>query len=481
MELAELIKNLSVKKIIGQTNCEIIDVKTESKHITKGDLFVCLKGKESDGHDYIKQAEKYGAVAVVVERVVECSVTQIVVDDSRKALSIIASEYYLNPCKKLKIIGVVGTNGKTTTSHMIYEIFKSCGINVGIIGTLGAFYGDNQIEPTLTTPDPMSLHKLFAEMLSARVEVVVMEVSAHAIFWEKVYGINFEVGIFTNLSRDHLDFFKDMQEYEQTKLAFFRENLCKYIVVNSDDDVGLEIYKNNAGVITYGVENPADVFAINILEKPARTEFVLNLFDCIYNVELSLVGKYNVMNALAAVTTCSLMGLKPDKVCKGLKKIKGISGRLECVYDGDFKVYIDYAHTPDGLKKAITALRPACEKRLITVFGCGGNRDQGKRVDMGEIAKELSDFVVVTSDNPRFEEPMEIINEIEKGVRKKGKEYVLIENREAGIEYAINYAKRGDLILVAGKGGENYQDILGIKEPYNDKDTIKSLIFGRAN
>ncbi len=476
MKLNELIKNVKVNKIIGKIELDVFDVKSQSNLITKGDLFICLKGKDYDGHDYIKQAENYGAVAIITEKECESLIPQIVVDNTRKAFSIIASEFYLNPCKKLKLIGVVGTNGKTTTSHLIYQIFKTSGVKVGVIGTLGAYYADKFIEPTLTTPDPMSLHKLFADMLSNGIEVVVMEVSAHAIFWDKVYGIDYEVGVFTNLSRDHLDFFNSMLEYKSAKLKFFKENLCKYIVANSDDDMGLEISETFNGVITYGVENPADVFAIEIIEKTSKTRMVINLFDCIYTIELNLVGHYNILNALAAATASSLAGIKPDKVCKGLRKIQGVAGRLECVYDGDFKVYVDYAHTPDGLLKAINALKVACENRLITVFGCGGNRDHGKRAEMGEIAEKYSDFVVVTSDNPRFEEPMEIIHEIEKGVLKSGKNYVLVEEREAGIEYAINYAKKGDLILIAGKGGENYQDILGIKRPYNDKDTIKNCI-----
>ncbi len=481
MNLNQLVKEIKAKKIIGKLDVEVLDIQWKSNLVTKGDLFVCLKGKDSDGHDYIKQAENYGAVAVMTECECESALPQIIVEDTRKALSVISSEFYNNPSKKLKIIGVVGTNGKTTTSHLIYQIFKNNGVKVGVIGTLGAYYADKFIEPTLTTPDPMSLHKLFSDMLSCGIEVVVMEVSAHAIYWDKVYGINFEVGVFTNLSRDHLDFFNSMEEYKNTKLRFFKENSCKYIVVNSDDETGREISKNDSGVITYGVDNPADVFAIEIKENSATTQMILNLFDCIFEVEFNLVGGYNVLNALGAVTACSLAGLKPNKVSRGLKSVNGVTGRLECVYREDFKVYVDYAHTPDGLKKAIEALRPVCENRLITVFGCGGNRDHGKRAEMGEIAERYSDFVVVTSDNPRFEEPMEIIYEIEKGVLKSGKNYVLIEERAAGIEYAVEHAKKGDLILVAGKGGENYQDILGIKRPYNDKDTIIDCISRRES
>lgn len=481
MKLCELIKNIDVKKALGNLDSEITDVQTQSDLVTDGCLFVCNKGKEYDGHDFVSQAEKFGAAAVVVERELKTALPQIIVSSSRKALSVIASEFYSNPAKEMSLIGVVGTNGKTTTSHLIYEIVGRSGLKCGVIGTLGTYYDDKYVEPTLTTPDPMQLHKIFAKMRDSGVKVVVMEISAHAVYWDKIYGINFDVGVFTNLSRDHLDFFANMEEYKNTKLRFFKEDFCKYAVVNSDDETGLEIARFREGTITYGIENPADVFAIRIKETGDKTSFVLNLFDCVYKVQTSLIGRYNLSNALAAATAASLAGVKPDAVCEGLQKVKGVTGRLECVYNGDFKVFIDYAHTPDGLEKVLKALKPFCENRLIAVFGCGGNRDRGKREQMGEMAKDIADFVVVTSDNPRYEEPMSIISEIEKGVLKKGKEYVLIEDRTAGIEYAINYAKKGDLILIAGKGGENYQDVLGIKQPYNDKDTVIEIISRRRD
>lgn len=481
MKLSELIKRLEIIHSVGDLDVDVKDVKTQSNSVTKGCLFVCNKGRNYDGHDYVLAAEKFGALAIVAEYEVNTNLPLIIVKDSRKALAIIASEFYLNPSKNMSIIGVVGTNGKTTTSHLIYETIKNSGIKCGVIGTLGTFYCDKFYEPTLTTPDPMELHKIFAEMYHCGVEIVVMEVSAHAIYWNKVYGIDFEVGVFTNLSRDHLDFFRDIKEYTNTKLKFFTDYNVKYTVVNSDDEVGLELLKLNNSAVSYGLENPADVFAIKVRHKDNKTSFVLNLFDCIYKVETMLVGKYNLSNTLAAATAVSLVGVKPDEVCKNLQKVKGVEGRLQLVYNDDYKVYVDYAHTPDGLEKVLLSLRLLCKRKLIVVFGCGGNRDVGKREHMGEVAKKIADFVVVTSDNPRYEEPMTIISEIEKGVLKIGKEYVLIEDRTAAIEYALNLAKAGDLVLIAGKGGENYQEVLGIKLPYNDKDTVIECLRRRQS
>ena len=481
MKLAQLIKNLQVVNISGSLDLDVLDVKTVASSVTKGTLFVCLRGKDFDGHEFSRQAENFGAVAVIAEKELNLSITTIIVKDCRKALAKIASEYYDNPAEKMSLIGVVGTNGKTTTSHILYQVLNKSGINCGVIGTLGTYYCDKFFEPTLTTPDPIELNKILFDMYNSGVKTVVMEVSAHAIYWNKIFGFKFKVGIFTNFSRDHLDFFSGIEEYKNTKISFFNTNECEYVVLNSDDEVGVELASCINGSITYGLSNPADVFAIRIKEKDGKTGFVLNLFDCIYRVEIPLVGRYNVSNALAAATAASLIGANTEEVALGLNELKGVSGRLEKVYDKDFKVYVDYAHTPDGIKKVLEALRPICKKRLIIVFGCGGNRDHGKREEMGEIAKKYADFVVITSDNPRFEDPMDIISSIEKGVLRVGKEYVIVEDRATGINYALNFAREGDLIVVAGKGAENYQDVLGIKKPYNDKDTIEEIIRRRLS
>ena len=475
MKLNELIEKLDIVKIMGDLTVIISNVQIDSNSVTNGSLFVCLKGGDKDGHEYVKQVENYGGAAIICEREIETILPQIVVKDTRLALSVIAAEFYDRVCDKMRLIGVVGTNGKTTTAHLIGNLLNNAGIKCGVIGTLGTFYGDKFIEPNLTTPDPLVLHKILYGMYNEGYDIVVMEVSAHALYFQKVGGLKFEVGVLTNFTRDHLDFFGDMQSYERAKTKFFNENECKYVVVNADDNLGQKIAVKD-GVITYGIDNPADVFAIDIKSTATGERFVINLFDCVYDVKLKLTGRFNVYNALAAATVSALIGVKPKKVIEGLNKTSGASGRMQRVYGGDFSVYVDYAHTPDGLYNVLSALKISCKKRLICVFGCGGNRDVGKRVEMGKISGELADFTVITSDNPRYEEPMEIIAEIEKGVLEKSKNYVIVQERADGIKYAIEMAKAGDVIVVAGKGSENYQEILGIKRPYNDKDTVEDIL-----
>lgn len=476
MKLKKILNELTFERVIGNEDLDIIDLKIDSNSVSKGSLFICNTGRDYDGHDYIRQVESYGASAVVTERVLDTSLTQIIVKDTRKAMSKIASVFYSHAHKKMKIIGVTGTNGKTTTTHFITSILTGSGIKCGLIGTLGVFYAGKFIEPTLTTPDPIELHKIFKDMYDLGVKVVVMEVSAHAIYLNKIYGIDFEVAIFTNFTQDHLDFFKDMNIYKRAKYKFFTENKCKYIVSNSDDELGREIYKNCPNVITYGIDNPSDVFAIDIKEDILKTTFIMNLFDKIYDVKLNLIGTFNVYNALASGVASSLIGVKLEKVVEGLENLKGVDGRLERVYDGDFSVFVDYAHTPDGIEKTLSTLKKVCKNRLIAVFGCGGNRDKSKRAIMGEISGKLADFTVITSDNPRFEEPMDIISNIEEGLVKFSSNYIIIQDRFEAIKYALSKTKSGDLLVILGKGSERYQEVYGIKNLFNDKDTVNELL-----
>lgn len=476
MKLRNLIKDLSVKKIKGSLDVEIISLQADSNDVCNGSLFFCIEGTKTDGHDYSTQAEKNGAVAIVCQKELNVSVPQIIVENVRKAMGIIASEFYGKVDKKLKIIGVTGTNGKTTTSHLIYQILTYNGKACGLIGTLGTFYLGKSIEPSLTTPDPIDLHAQFLEMYLAGVEYIVMEVSAHALYFDKIAGVNFEVIVFTNFTQDHLDFFGTMEEYKAAKLKFFNHYNYKYAVTNSDDELGREICNSIKDCISYGIDNPADVFAIRIKEYSNRIEFIANLFDYIDTVKIPLIGKFNVYNALCALTVVALLGFDAKKTVEAINKANGVSGRLEKVYDKNYTVFIDYAHTPDGLKKSLKALRKICKGRLICVFGCGGNRDKSKRKEMGRISAENADFTIVTSDNPRYEEPMDIMIEVEKGVLSKTKKYLLIENRTDAIKYALNYAKDKDVLLIAGKGCENYQEVLGIKKMYNDKDTVEELL-----
>ncbi len=476
MKLIELLKNVSIKEIIGEQNIDIADVKVDSNIVAKNDLFICLNGQNYDGHKFVGQVETYGGGAVVTERKIQTFLTQIIVEDTRLAMSIIARNLYDNVDERLKLVAVVGTNGKTTTSHVIGKIANEVGVKCGVIGTLGVFYDGKSFEPTLTTPDPLELFKILFDMEKSGVKVVVMEVSAHAISLKKIYGMNFEIGVFTNFSRDHLDFFENLERYKQTKLSFFTDNTCRYVVSNADDEVGRELAMQTKKAITYGIYYPSDVFAINLNKTQDGNSFVINLFDCIFQINSKLLGEFNVYNLLSSATVSALLGIELEKIVKVLNKIDLISGRLERVYDGDFKVFVDYAHTPDGLEKSIKAIKNVCCGKVICIFGCGGNRDEGKRSIMGKVSGELADFSVITSDNPRYEEPMDIIYEIEKGVLEKTKNYVLIQDRAEAIKYAIQIAKKDDIILICGKGSENFQEVLGIKNRYNDKDTVNNVL-----
>lgn len=479
MKLKTLIKNLKYTKIIGSTELEIKDLAASSTLVTDGALFIALCGNTFDGNSFIRQAELYGAKAVITEKELTTTLTQIIVPNARKAMSFVSAEFYGRPSEKMKIIGVTGTNGKTTTTYIIKSILDSAGIKCGVIGTLGIVYDKVYVEPSLTTPDPIALHKTLAEMYKKGVKVVVMEVSAHALYYDKTNDVSFEVGVLTNFTQDHLDFFGNMEDYKKAKKKFFEKDRCKFKVVNSDDALGVELLSEDNKIISYGIENPSDVFAIDLVSDDFGSEFVLNLFDVIYDVDLSLIGNFNVYNAMAGATATALIGVPTEKIIRGLCSIKTVSGRLELVYKADFSVYIDYAHTPDGLEKTLSALKGICRGRLICVFGCGGNRDKEKRPLMGSISGKYADFTVITSDNPRFEEPMDVISSIEEGLLKETRNYVVVQERAEGIKYALDYAKKGDVVLIAGKGSEKYQEILGIKHVYNDKDTVKELVKGK--
>ena len=478
MKLKDLLKGIKPLKIEGDINIDVKDVAIDSNCVVNGSLFICIKGGDFDGHSFCKTAEQYGAVAIICQRKVETNLTQIMVEDTRIAMSVIASNFYNNPEKEVKIIGVTGTNGKTTTVQLISKILNDNGINCGTIGTLGIEYNQTHLPSNLTTPDPLVLFKTLRDMVNNGVRAVAMEVSAHATYFNKIYGLFFEACVFTNLTQDHLDFFEDMDNYKKAKISLFDDKNLKYAVLNSDDKVSLEIANNVTNKLYYVIENPSDVFAIDVETTSNETHFVINLFDCIHVCKIKLTGLFNVYNTMAAASVCALMGVDTKNIVKSLNKIEGISGRLESVYKGDYTVIVDYAHTPDGLEKCLLALKPIAKGKLICVFGCGGNRDSDKRSKMGEISGNIADFTVITSDNPRFEEPMEIIWQIEKGVLSKTKNYVIVQDREEAIRYAVQMAKKGDVILVAGKGSEQYQEVLGIKKPYNDKDTINDVIRG---
>ncbi len=477
MKIGELLQCIKFKELIGGEDVEIAGLCTDSQKVSNGDLFFCYKGNEFDSHDFASEAVACGAAAIVCERKLDCSVPQIIVPDGRRAIAPVARAFYGYADKKLKLVGITGTNGKTTTTYILKSIFDETGKKAGIIGTLGISYADKFISPELTTPDPIYLHSVFADMVNCGVEYVFMEVSAHAIHFEKTEGLEFAVGIFTNCTQDHLDFFGNMRDYAECKKSFFSEKICRYAVVNSDDAVGRQIISSHKNAVSYGLKNPADVFAVDIQENIKGTSFVINLFDELYEMNLKLAALHNVYNAMGAAACARILGVETAYIADGLAKLQSVTGRLELVakFNGA-DIFVDFAHTPDGLEKSLQALKKLCGGKLYCLFGCGGNRDRTKRPVMGRIAAENSDFCIVTSDNPRYEDPYEIISEIEAGIKPLNKKYVTVTERETATEYAINLLEKGDILLVAGKGGEYYQEIMGIKHSYNDASVIKRII-----
>ncbi len=482
MRLSKLTNCLEGAEIVYGGNDferEIVRLSADSRTENQDGLYFCLTGGSYDGHAFAAEAIKRGAVAIVAEYVLEVNVPQILVHDTREALALTSAAFYGNPSENLKVIGITGTNGKTTTSYMLAEILKAAGKSVGVIGTLGVRYGESVTACDLTTPDPIPLQKTLAEMFLRGVEYVVMEVSAHALYYKKTAGVRFAACIFTNLTQDHLDFFGDMVAYRKAKTGLFSNDICPLAVLNGDDETGriLGDLRGNENTLYYGLNTPSDSFAIVTDETLDKTECVLNINDEIQRVSLSFAGKHNVYNALAAATCAVALGVELHTVAKGLFALQGVKGRLErvCLVNGA-DVFVDFAHTPDGLEQSLSVLRRHCKGRLVCLFGCGGNRDKSKRPIMGATVAKKCDFAVLTSDNPRYEDPLDILSEIERGYRRFSVKYVVVPDREKAIGYALDFLRKGDVLLVAGKGGEDYQEIMGIKYPFNDNDIIEKII-----
>lgn len=480
MRLSKLISALQSVEIIATKDWEreIIALSIDSRKKTKSSLFICLLGENIDAHTLVKEAEDNGAVAIIAQRKVETSLPLFIVEDTREALSLLASAFYGEPSKHLKMIGITGTNGKTTTSYMLASILQAAGKQVGVIGTLGTICGKKQLPAMLTTPDPIELNKSLAEMLLQGIEYVVMEVSAHALYYKKTCGIAFAACIFTNLTQDHLDFFKNMSAYKQAKLGLFSLTTCPLAIVNGDEETGREIVRlrGEKETCVYALNTPSDYFAVITDDSLKGTECMFNLNDKLYRVRLRLTGEHNVYNGLAAATCAEALGVG-EWIEAGLSSLENVRGRLQRVgslYGAE--IYVDFAHTPDGLAKSLDTLKKYCKGRLICLFGCGGNRDKGKRPLMGETAAKKSNFSILTSDNPRYEDPLDIISNIEMGYRRFSTCYVIVPNRERAIDYALDCLQAGDILLIAGKGGEDSQEIMGIKYPFNDQAMVEKFL-----
>ena len=469
MLLCELVESADPK-------LEISGIFTDSRKIRKNGIFVCLEGTKDDGHNHIAEAEKRGAALIVASHPVISAVPVLYTDRPAETLAGLSERFYQYPAEKLRLIGVTGTNGKTTVTYLIKAILEAAEKKCGLIGTNEILIGEKKSDfksVMPTTPDALELSHIFSEMVSAGMEYAVMEVSSHALELGRVAHLCFEVGIFTNLTRDHLDFHHTMERYRQAKEKLFSQS--KKAVINIDDPVGAEILTRcPCPAISVGC-GQAELCAKNIVLSPIGTNFVLTEQDRCTPISLSLCGRFNVLNALCAIGAARLLELPDAAIVSGLSSVQGICGRLEHVPTGkDFQVLIDYAHSPDSLENILKTLAALKRGRLVTLFGCGGDRDRTKRAEMGRIAETLSDFVIVTSDNPRTENPLKIIEEIRAGMTKSNS--ITIPDRRNAIWYALENAQPSDLILLAGKGQETYQIIGETKYPLDEREIVKNWL-----
>jgi len=478
MRLDQLLVNVEIVTTEADAGLDIPGICYDTRVLKRGELFVAIRGYESDGHKFIEEAVSKGAACIICEEAPEVTTPYILVKDSRKALAVMSAVWFGYPAAKLTLIGVTGTNGKTSVTNLIKYIIEKCSDSkVGLIGTNGNFIGERELYTEHTTPESYELHKLLEKMVIEGCKYVVMEVSSHALYLRRVYGIKYDAGIFTNLTPEHLDFHGTMEEYSKAKSILFTE--CKNSVINADDPyAGLMLESAAGSVLTYAVNNnSADLVGKDIKLQADKVDFCVIENNNINRVQLPIPGMFSIYNALASIAAATLFGLKTENIIPALKSYEGVRGRAEVVFTGyDHTVLIDYAHTPDALRNIITAVRGFTKNRVITVFGCGGDRDKSKRPLMGQIATELSDHTVITSDNPRTENPEKIIEEIISGITKNNETYVVIENRREAICKALDMLHPGDVLIIAGKGHETYQILGHEKIHFDDREIVAEHI-----
>lgn len=471
MKLSSLLEGVKTQDVYEEGEVERVTDKDNEN--LKNSLFVCINGNQCDGHSLAENALKNGAKAIITDRDLSLP-NQIIVDDTRKAYAQISSNFYGNPSKKLKIIGVTGTNGKTSTCFFIKEILNFMGVKCGIIGTVKNSWENDESESNLTTPEPMELHNLFLQMVNSGCEYCVMEVSSQALSQKRVYGIDFCASAITNITPEHLDYHGCMEDYINAKMELF--NASDFACVNIDDEnISNNLNNIKCKTITYSaIQDKADYTAKNVVcnENGIKYEFVG--MDCISRIQSELHGKFTVYNSLCAISLLLNLGLDIEKISEAVETLKSVKGRGEIVnIPKNFTVMIDYAHTPDGLRNILTSVREITKGKVIVVFGCGGDRDKLKRAEMGRIAGELSNYAVVTTDNPRTENPLLIMNDILCGMEKAKSRIAVIENRRQAIEFALSKARKGDTVILAGKGHETYQIIGKEKIPFDEREIIR--------
>ena len=481
MKLNEILSKVTPLDIRGNAEVEITGVNIDSRRIEKGHLFVAIKGTQVDGHSFIQKAIDLGAAAILCEYLPETlseGVTYVVVDSSEAAVGPVATMYYGDPTSKLKLVGVTGTNGKTTIATLLYNMFRKFGHHCGLLSTVCNYIEGEAIPADHTTPDPIKLNRLLSEMVARGCEYAFMECSSHAIAQKRIGGLKFAGGLFTNLTRDHLDYHKTFENYRDAKKAFF-DMLPKdaFAITNADDKNGMVMVQNTkASVKTYSTRTLAD-FKARIIE--CHFEGMYLDIDG-HEVGVQFIGKFNVSNLLAVYGAAVMLGKKPEDILVILSTLKSVSGRLEPIRSPEgYTAIVDYAHTPDALENVLNAIHEVLDGKgnVITVCGAGGNRDKGKRPLMAQEAVKQSDRVIITSDNPRFEEPQDIINDMLAGLNaQQMKKVVSIADRREAIRTACMMAQKGDVVLIAGKGHENYQDVKGVKHHFDDHEVIREII-----
>ena len=469
MLLLDLLKDIDVKNLSNVQNININGIQINSKKVKQGDLFVCLNGTRVDGHNFIYEAKQNGAIAFVVEKVdKKFDGIQILVNDSKKALSYLAKNFFVHN-QMPTMIGITGTNGKTTTTYMVASILKQAGKKVGVIGTQGAVFYDYKQNYNMTTPDPIELFKTINDMKELGAEYIVMEVSAHAIQLKKIDAIPFTVKAITNISQDHLDFFKSLKKYARCKLGFMSCGDGKK-VVNIDDKFSKLLLKK-IDALSFSTNTTADIYSFS--ENLEKNEYSVNLMGELIEINSNTYGKYNMSNALCAIAICYLLDINPQDMANGINNFVAVDGRFNVIIKNGIKFVVDFAHTPDAFNNVIPVAREMTKGKLFVVFGCGGDRDKNKRPKMGRIASKLCDYVILTEDNPRSEKIEDICEDISRGI--KNDNYTIIPNRKEAIYKAYSMAKNDDTILVLGKGAEDYIEKGGKKYPYLDKTVISEL------
>lgn len=480
MELTKLLDDIKAVQVVGEVQRkDVAAITCDSRKVISNSIFVAVKGFNSDGNKFILDAINKGALAIVTEDndavpdevFSHAKVAKILVRDSRKALAEFSNSFFRNPSSKLKLIGITGTNGKTTTSYFLKSIFESAGHKTGLVGTISNIIGDRLVASSLTTPEANDLNRLLFDMVNEGCSTAIMEVSSHSLFLKRVYGLNFASAVFTNITSDHLDFHQSFENYLAAKKILFDSlSVSANCIYNIDDGYYSEmIHDCKANLYSYGCSQKADFNISGIDYNLKGTSFVINYCGQEYNLSTSLVGEFNAYNACSAFTASVVSGIETEQAISGIQNAPQVPGRFEVISNGLKNVIIDYSHTEDSLKKALGAIRKITGKNqpVYTVFGCGGNRDKTKRPLMGKVASEMSDGVFVTSDNPREEDPFTIIAEIKKGISKSN--YKVIENREEAIKKAIESTEQNAVILIAGKGHESYQEVKGERSHFSDK------------